>query len=204
MESAEEFDPYHRWLEIPRSEQPPNHYRLLGIPLFEDDPVAIERAAQQRAMFLRSIELETHVDAAKRLLREVGLAGACLLTPEKKQRYDRALRGQSTPALETTPTPKSALVANRRKTAGAAKPPSAPAATSSGMSTVVSDLLDEIPKPDRKPLPPNKWAEWQKRLTHLACVLIGIVIAAVVLTLMVWTVDQIAPQDLGWWSSSDH
>jgi hypothetical protein len=25
------FDPYHVWLGIPPHEQPPNHYRLLGI-----------------------------------------------------------------------------------------------------------------------------------------------------------------------------
>ena len=27
---AEKFDPYHEWLGIPASEQPPDHYRLLG------------------------------------------------------------------------------------------------------------------------------------------------------------------------------
>jgi hypothetical protein len=34
----EAFDPYRKWLGIPPEEQPPNHYRLLGIALFEDDP----------------------------------------------------------------------------------------------------------------------------------------------------------------------
>ena len=29
------FDPYYRWLGIPPGEQPPNHYRLLGVQLFE-------------------------------------------------------------------------------------------------------------------------------------------------------------------------
>ena len=28
---AADFDPYYRWLGIPAEEQPPNHYRLLGI-----------------------------------------------------------------------------------------------------------------------------------------------------------------------------
>ena len=32
---SEKFDPYHEWLGIPASEQPPNHYRLLGTTLFE-------------------------------------------------------------------------------------------------------------------------------------------------------------------------
>jgi hypothetical protein len=35
-------------------------------------------------------------------------------------------------------------------------------------------------------------------LTHLAYVLIGIVVAAAALTLLVWIVDQVVPQDLGW------
>ncbi len=29
------FDPYHKWLGIPPDEQPANHYRLLGLELFE-------------------------------------------------------------------------------------------------------------------------------------------------------------------------
>ena len=29
------FDPYHEWMGIPPSEQPPNHYRLLGLSEFE-------------------------------------------------------------------------------------------------------------------------------------------------------------------------
>ena len=32
------FDPYRKWLGIPPKDQPPNHYRLLGLELFETDP----------------------------------------------------------------------------------------------------------------------------------------------------------------------
>ena len=35
------FDPYHVWLGIPLREQPPNHYRLLGIARFENHPDVI-------------------------------------------------------------------------------------------------------------------------------------------------------------------
>ena len=42
---AEKFDPYYRWLGIPAKEQPPNHYRLLGIELFESDPQLIDSFA---------------------------------------------------------------------------------------------------------------------------------------------------------------
>ena len=29
------FDPYHQWLGISPKDQPPNHYRLLGIDVFD-------------------------------------------------------------------------------------------------------------------------------------------------------------------------
>jgi hypothetical protein len=31
---AADFDPYHKWLGIPPPQQPPHHYRLLGIDLY--------------------------------------------------------------------------------------------------------------------------------------------------------------------------
>ena len=36
-----EFNAYHKWLGIPPEEQPPNHYRLLGIALFEKDTIKL-------------------------------------------------------------------------------------------------------------------------------------------------------------------
>lgn len=44
---ADDFDPYRKWLGIVPKDQPPNHYRLLGIELFESDPDVIEGAADQ-------------------------------------------------------------------------------------------------------------------------------------------------------------
>ena len=41
---SDAFDPYHRWLGIPPDEQPPHHYRLLGINAFETDPEVIRDA----------------------------------------------------------------------------------------------------------------------------------------------------------------
>ncbi|HQU46307.1 MAG TPA: hypothetical protein PK867_26105 [Pirellulales bacterium] len=40
----ETFDPYRKWLGISPKDQPPDHYRLLGIELFDDDPDVIEAA----------------------------------------------------------------------------------------------------------------------------------------------------------------
>ncbi len=54
------FDPYHQWLGIPRAEQPPNHYRLLSVPLFEPDPAVIENAADRQMAHLRVFQAGKH------------------------------------------------------------------------------------------------------------------------------------------------
>lgn len=50
---SQEFDGNQRWLEIPKREQPPNHYRLLGVSLFEDDLEVIANGADARLTTLR-------------------------------------------------------------------------------------------------------------------------------------------------------
>ena len=89
-----EFDPYHKWLGIPPSEQPPNHYRLLGIELFEKDLDVIEAAANRQSTFLRQLALGPHMQASQKLLNEVATAQVCLLRAEKKSAYDKQLRGE--------------------------------------------------------------------------------------------------------------
>ena len=89
---SERFDPYHQWLGIPSEEQPPNHYRLLGIPIFESDPEVIRAAAEKRSAFLRTFQLSEHSDLSERLLNEVATAKVCLLDPERKRAHDQQLR----------------------------------------------------------------------------------------------------------------
>ena len=44
---GDEFDPYYTWLGIPKREQPPTHYRLLGIDDYESSLEAIENAVER-------------------------------------------------------------------------------------------------------------------------------------------------------------
>ena len=88
----EPFDPYFKWLGIPPAEQPPNHYRLLGIDLFESDPDAIGRAADHRMMSFRALLTGKHRVLAEEVLRRIARAKSCLLSPDKKAGYDRKLR----------------------------------------------------------------------------------------------------------------
>jgi len=89
---ADDFDPYYHWLAIPPAEQPPNHYRLLALSLFEKNTDVIDRAAEQRAIHLRSMQADEHGALAQRLLDEVAIARACLLSQQKKALYDSGLR----------------------------------------------------------------------------------------------------------------
>ena len=60
--AVEKFNAYHVWLSIPPAEQPPNHYRLLGLSLFEANREAIESAAVGRTMLLRTFALGKHME----------------------------------------------------------------------------------------------------------------------------------------------
>ena len=86
------LDPYHRWLGIPPKDQPPNHYRLLGIERFEPDQEVIRDAAEQRMAHVRTYQLGQYSELSQKILNELAAAKACLLDPQKKAVYDRQLR----------------------------------------------------------------------------------------------------------------
>ncbi len=90
----DDFDPYYLWLGIPPRERPANHYRLLGIALFEDNPTVIESAADRQMAHLRSFQAGKHSALSQRLLNEVAAAKVCLLRADQKSRYDAALQAK--------------------------------------------------------------------------------------------------------------
>lgn len=98
------LDPYHIWLGIPPNEQPPDHYRLLGIQQFESDPNVISNAADRQMVFLRQFQSGENAELAVKLLNEVAAARVCLLSPENgraeiREEYNRQLRGPTRPAM---------------------------------------------------------------------------------------------------------
>ena len=88
---SEGFDPYYTWLGIPPDEQPPNHYRLLGLRLFEDHVDAIHNAADRQMAYLRTFQTGPHSALSQKLLNEVAAARVCLSSVEKKAAYDAML-----------------------------------------------------------------------------------------------------------------
>jgi formylglycine-generating enzyme required for sulfatase activity len=103
---TDRFDPYHVWLGIPPEEQPPNHYRLLGIKPLEDSPEVIENAADRQTVHLRTFQLSKYRDLAEELLNEVATARICLLNQTRKAAYDQQLRKVlDAPGLGSAPPP---------------------------------------------------------------------------------------------------
>ncbi|HUT92094.1 MAG TPA: hypothetical protein VMY37_21550 [Thermoguttaceae bacterium] len=85
------FDPYWQWLAIPPAEQPPHHYRILGLRLFETDRPMVARAARARIEHVRSCHDGSHPEAAERVLAHLAAARDTLLSPELKAQYDNLL-----------------------------------------------------------------------------------------------------------------
>src|SRR5882757_6144163 len=96
------FDPYRKWLGIPLKDQPPNHYRLLGLELFESDLDVIEGAADRAMGFIRQYQSGEHAALAAKLLNEIATARLCLLKPAMKLEYDAKLKKQSANAVSTS------------------------------------------------------------------------------------------------------
>src|SRR4051812_17623992 len=91
---SEPFDPYRKWLGIPPKDQPPNHYRLLGIAHFEDDLDVIEGAATRQISHVRTFQSGKHSALSQKILNELTAAKLCLLQRDKKGLYDEQLRAR--------------------------------------------------------------------------------------------------------------
>ncbi len=85
------FDPYHKWLGIPKEHRPPTFYQLLGIAPDETDKEVIEEAAIRQTTHLRAYQIGPHAQVCTRLLNEVAQARTTLLNPAKRKEYDGLL-----------------------------------------------------------------------------------------------------------------
>lgn len=92
MAMSDQFDPYHKWLGIAPKDQPPHHYRLLGIDPFEDDREVIDSAANRVMTYLKELAMGDDAAHSQRIMNEVMQARLCLLNPKKKVAYDSELR----------------------------------------------------------------------------------------------------------------
>ncbi len=97
----DDYDVFHLWLGIPPEEQPPNHYRLLGVPAFEQNVEVIRNAADRQRSHVKRLGVNQYQSIGQDLLNEIEAAKICLLRPEKRAVYDEKLRAtlrQGSPA----------------------------------------------------------------------------------------------------------
>ncbi len=107
------FDPYRKWLGIRDPERPPNHYRLLGVDLFEHDPEVLQSAADRQMAHIRNFSTGPHAEDSQRILNELAAAKVCLLDPAQRAAYDATLSpsvadtqpAESAPVWTHEPTP---------------------------------------------------------------------------------------------------
>jgi hypothetical protein len=92
---SDSFDPYYIWLGIPPKDQPPNHYRLLGLQDLEENTDVIDAAANRQTTYLHEMAAGPNRKESQQLLNEVAAARRCLLNPEKKNEYDEKLRADA-------------------------------------------------------------------------------------------------------------
>jgi hypothetical protein len=94
---AQAFDAYQAWLGIPPAESAggPNHYRLLGLLMFESNPVVIENAAVRAAAKVREQASGPYKLVAQRVLGEIAAARQVLLDTNQKAAYDRELHART-------------------------------------------------------------------------------------------------------------
>jgi hypothetical protein len=96
----DDFDPYYKWLGIPPALQPPDHYRLLGLRHFEEDPEVIAVASDRQMAHVKSFAVGKYGRHSQMLLAELAKAKICLLNPDKKAMYDSELAAQVMPINE--------------------------------------------------------------------------------------------------------
>ena len=98
------FDPYHKWLAIPKDQRPPTHYQLLGIAPGEQDADVIDEAALRQMAHVRAYQIGPHAAESQRVLNEISQARTVLLNVEKRKAYDEELAKKAGPLPSALPS----------------------------------------------------------------------------------------------------
>ncbi|HVW35949.1 MAG TPA: hypothetical protein VHB99_01550 [Pirellulales bacterium] len=92
---AKEIDVYRDWLGITETARPLNHYQLLRLDLFEDDPAKARANYRKMNAHVRKYAAGEYGDRSQELLNELAKAMLCLTDNLRKAEYDASLGRQS-------------------------------------------------------------------------------------------------------------
>jgi len=170
-----DFDPYYKWLGIPPDEQPPNHYRLLGLDRFESDAEVVDAATERLVTFLQDVAAGPHAQESQRLLNEIAAARLCLLDAEQKAAYDAQLSTKAqTP--EVAPPPISVPAASSLSTSRLKIPLPEP--------HIATQAASKQPRSARAGTAAPRIADRQPRPTQLAWLALGVSVGAILVTVL--------------------
>lgn len=82
---------YKEWLGIPDPEETPDHYTLLRLVQFEDDPEKIRKNYKKLNSHIRQYASGKYSTESQEMLNELAKAMLCLTDPERKREYDESL-----------------------------------------------------------------------------------------------------------------
>src|SRR5262245_14703378 len=105
------FDPYHKWLGIPKDQRPPTHYQLLGIAFGETDVEVIDEAAVRQTTHVRAYQIGPRAQECTKLLNEIAQAKTTLINPAKRKAYDEHLANSKASQITAQLPMASAVVA---------------------------------------------------------------------------------------------
>jgi hypothetical protein len=85
------MDVYKDWLGIPEGPRPPDHYELLRLVRFVDDPEKVRKNYQKLNAHVRKYATGQYSKESQELLNELAKAMLCLTDVERKREYDKSL-----------------------------------------------------------------------------------------------------------------
>jgi hypothetical protein len=88
---AKQIDVYVQWLKITDPARPLNHYQLLKLKLFEDDPEKVRSNYRQLNAHVRKFSTGEFGPQSQALLNELAKAMLCLTDADRKAEYDAVL-----------------------------------------------------------------------------------------------------------------
>ena len=83
------IDVYKEWLGIPEGQRPPDHYQLLRLVQFEDDPDKVRKNYKKLNGHVRKYATGQYSNESQTLLNELAKAMLCLTDSELKLDYDK-------------------------------------------------------------------------------------------------------------------